>query len=390
MCNYMRTLSAILLLSFFSLSSKGQLSIYRKHSPSIDSSDLVIAKLSKQKLYDNALTILNKAINDKPQDGINYFNRAVVKYYKFGENDEHGVDTSIYNDCKRAITNGYDSPELHYLMFSLLHPNLALYDEEGNRKDITFEDAKEEIDKAIEKSTERPIKYKFARMILLYHQFELFLIGNENKSVENKANFQETQSLKFDCEFVLSSTKSTDKIGVSNYILSQLSYFIENDTIAAIRFLTDAITADTSKIKYVQERARMKYEIGNYRGAIIDYNKYLAKEKRPEDFIVLGNCYALINEKNTAITTYTKSISLINEELQLINKNKSKANIKTFDDYAGDIRANHLKYKIGQAYFCRGVTYLDLNNKTKACIDLNKAIDYGYKDAQEVITESCQ
>ncbi len=383
MCNYIKTLSTILLLTLFSLSSKGQLSIYRKHSPSIDSSDLVVAKLSKQKLYDNALSIINKAITNNPQDGINYFNRAVIKYYKFGENDEHGVDTSLYNDCKRALASGYDSPELHYLMFSLLHPNSAFYDEEGNRKDITFEDAKEEIDIAIEKCRERPIKYKFAKTLLYYHKFLKHYIGPEISS-------DEIETLKFDCLFVLENTKSIDKIGVSNYILSQISYVIENDTIAAIRFLTDAITADTSKIAYVQERARMKYEIGNYRGAIIDYTKYLAKEKRPEDFIVVGNCYTLINEKNTAITTYTKSITLINEELQLIDKNKSKANIKTFDDYAGDIRANHLKYKIGQAYFCRGLTYLDLNNKTKACLDLNKAINYGYKDAQKFINEDCQ
>ena len=382
MCNYMKTLSTILLLTLFSLYSKGQLSIYRKYSPSIDSSDLVVAKLLKQKLYDNALNEVNKAIVNNPQDGTNYFNRAVTRYYKFGINDEYGVDTSLYNDCKRALVKGYDSPELHYLMFSLLHPNSAFYDQEGNRKDITFEDAKEEIDIAIETSKERPIKYKFARILLYYHKF-LKHIGPEIST-------DEIETLKFDCRFVLESTKNIDRMGVSNYILSQISYSIENDTIAAIRFLTDAITPDTTKISYVQERVRMKYEIGNYRGAIIDYNKYLAKEKRPEDFIVLGNCYTFINEYNAGITNYTKSITLINEELQLISKNKSKANFKTFDDYAGDIRANHLKYKIGQAYFFRGLNYLTVNNKTKACLDFNKAIDYGNKDAQEAITENCQ
>ncbi len=367
-----------------SLTSLGQLNIYRRHAPSIDSSDLVIAKLSKQKLYDKALIKLNDLISINPSVGINYFNRAVIKYYKFGENGENGVDTSIYNDCKRAKKNGYGIPELHYLFFSLLHPNLALYDEEGNRKDIIFEDAKEEIDIAIEKSTERPIKYKFERSLLYYHKFLRHFVGTQ-------ISREEIETLKFDCEFVIASSKNIDRIGVSNYILSQISYTVESDTIAAIRFLTDAITADTSKIQYVQERARIKYEIGNYRGAIVDYNKYLSIEKKPEDFIVLGNCYTLINEKNTAITTYTKSISLINEELQLINKKQSNSKIKSFDDYAGDIRANHLKYKLGEAYFYRGLTYLDLNNnKSKACLDLNKALDYGFKDAQKFINEDCQ
>jgi len=382
MCYYMRTLSVVLFLSLISLVSKGQLNVFRRPAPSIDSSDLEISKLFKQKLYDKALSKLNSKINMSSASGIDYFNRAVIKYYKFGENNEQGVDTSIFNDCKRALRIGYDSPELHYVMFSLLQPNHALYGEDGSRQDITFEDAKKEIDIAIEKSTERPIKYRFARSLLCYWQF--LFIGYEVSDEKTIRN------LKYDCEFVVASTKNKDRLGVSNYILSQVSYKIEGDTIAAIRFLTDAITADTTKIQYVQERARMKYEIGNYRGAIVDYNKYLAREKRPEDFIILGNCYTLINEKATALTTYSKSISLINEELQLISKNKSKANIKTFDDYAGDIRANRLKYKIGQAYFLRGLTYLDLNNKTKACLDLNKAIDYGYKDAQETITESCQ
>jgi tetratricopeptide (TPR) repeat protein len=386
----MRTLPTILLLTLISLTSKGQLDIYRKHAPSIDSSDLVIAKLSKQKLYDNALTKLNESINSNPTLGINYFNRAVIKYYKFGENTDNGVDTSIYNDCKKAIKNGYDTPELHYLMFSLLHPNLALYDEDGSRTDITFDDAKKEIDNAINASTDRPIKYRFARMLLLYQKLQLMLIGNEGKTSDAKEEFKEIDNLKFDCSFVLEGTKSTDKIGVSNYILSQISYSLEQDTIAAIKHLTDAILADTSKLQYVEERARMKYEIGNYRGSIIDYNKFLAKDKRAEDFITLGNCYSLISDNKIAITNYTTAISLINAELKLIKDNKSKPASTDYENYAGDIRSNHLKFKLGQAFFNRGISYGMLNNKLKACSDLNQALDFGYKDAQEAINENCQ
>lgn len=379
----MKTLSTILLLTLFSLSSKGQLNIYRNHSPRIDSSDIEVTKLLKQKLYDSALNLINKTIIDNPQDGINYFNRAIIKYYKLEKNDHPGIDTSLYYDCKRALARGYDNPELHYLLFSLLIPNFSFYDEQGISKNITFEDAKEEINIAINQSKGRPITYKFAKIILYYNKFLKLYIGPE-------ITYDEIETLKFDCRFVLGSTKSIDRIAVSNYILSQVSYSVDNDTIAAIRFLTDAITADKSKFRYIRERARMKYEINNYRGAIIDYTNYLAKEKIPEDYIVLGNCYAMINEKTTAITTYTKSITSINEELQLITKNKTKANEVTFDEYAGDIRANHLKYKIGEAYFFRALTYLDMNNKAKACLDLNKAMDYGYRDAQEIIAESCQ
>jgi tetratricopeptide (TPR) repeat protein len=386
----MRTTSLFLLLTLISHISKGQLDIYRRHSPSIDSSDLVIAKLSKQKLYDNALTKLNESINAAPAIGINYFNRAVIKYYKFGENADLGVDTSIYNDCKRALNKGYNTPELHYLIFSLLHPNLALYDEEGNRTDVTFEDAKAEIDIAIEKCTEKPIKYRFARMLLLYQKLKLLLLGNEIMSAESKAEFKETDILKFDCLYVAESTKSNDKIGIANYIRSQISYSLEQDTIAAIQHLTDAILADTSKLQYVEERARVKYEMGNYRGAITDYEKFLVKAKRAEDVIILGNCYSLIKDEKTAITNYTAAISLIVAELKLIHENKNKPSTTDYERYAGDARGDHLKLQLGKAYFGRGLSYLELKNKVKACSDLNQSVNFGYKAAQEVINEACQ
>jgi tetratricopeptide (TPR) repeat protein len=275
-------------------------------------------------------------------------------------------------------------------MFSLLHPNLALYDEEGNRTDVTFENAKAEIDIAIDKSTERPIKYRFARMLLLYQKLQALLIGNEIRSAESKQEFKETDILKYDCLFVTESTKSNDKIGAANYILSQISYSLEQDTIAAIRHLTDAIGADTSKLQYVEERARMKYEIGNYRGAITDYDKFLAKGKRAEDVIILGNCYSLIKDNKSAITNYTTAISLINTELKLITENKNKPNTTDYERYAGNERGDHLKFQLGKAYFSRGLSYFDLNNKLKACSDLNQSLNFGYKAAQEVINETCQ
>src|SRR4051812_9417500 len=111
MCFYMRTLLTLLLITLISFTSKGQINFFGSFSPRTDSTDIELTNLVKQKKIDDALINLTKSIKADPVNGINYFNRAVINYYKktIAKNFSIGIDTLIYNDCKRALDNGYDT-----------------------------------------------------------------------------------------------------------------------------------------------------------------------------------------------------------------------------------------------------------------------------------------
>jgi Tfp pilus assembly protein PilF len=43
-----------------------------------------------------------------------------------------------------------------------------------------------------------------------------------------------------------------------------------------------------------------------------------------------------------------------------------------------------------EIYISRGLTYIKLNNKQKACDDFRKSLNMGYKNAQEHIDKYCK
>ena len=91
-----------------------------------------------------------------------------------------------------------------------------------------------------------------------------------------------------------------------------------------------------------------------------------------------ANCYSLIGNEKAALTDYSTAISLFEKQLIDVKKN---------NEY---FRIIHIKFNLGQTYYLRGISYLGLDSKLKACADWNKAIDFGYKEAQEIINENCQ
>ncbi|WP_394774632.1 hypothetical protein [Flavobacterium sp.] len=385
----MKTFSIVLLLTLSSLGSNGQRDFLGSFNPKIDSSDRSVAKLCKEKKFDEAISLINKSIQVDSTIGINYFNRAVINYLKkiLAKEFSPGINEVIYNDCKKALANNYDTPELHYLIFSQFSQTDRIFSflipyitEHGVETAIEYERAKEEIDLAIKKYPTKNVKYLIARMIFLYKRLngQKTLVelssSNENKKVE----FPEKNQLKFDCIMVLEETKNKSIKGAAYYFLSQISYILDQDTIAAIQHLSNAIEADTSDVYYYSERATLKFKIRNYRGAIADFNKYLFQEKSSDDFKMRANCYSFIGNEKAAIADYSTAIGLFSKQLNDAKKDNSYS------------RIDYFKQQLGQTYCFRGISYLQLNSKINACLDLNRAIDFGYKDAQEIITENCQ
>lgn len=384
-------LSVFFLFCILCCETKGQINFYGNFFPMYDSVETNLSRFVKGKKLDSAINFINQAIQSHPNEGVNYFNKAVINYYKkyLAKSFTLQVDTLIFSDCQRALDYGYRRPEVYYLMFSqisqtdrVLGDGLPSYVyKDGISTELNYDDIKAYIDSAIDLSHYEKVKYIFARMIFFYKR-----LGEEQTKEKVQAsygntyeiNFPDDNRFKLDCMMILGKSKDSYKRAASYYFLSQISLIVNKDTIDAIQNLSDAIAADTSDYGYYSERGTLKYKLHNYKGAIWDFDKYLIKVRRPEDFITRANCYSFLENEKKAITDYSTGIHLFETQL----KEKKKEN-----EY---LKVDYIKRHLGHGYYLRGISFLQLNNKVKACADFNQSINFGYKPAQEYIIESCQ
>jgi tetratricopeptide (TPR) repeat protein len=142
----------------------------------------------------------------------------------------------------------------------------------------------------------------------------------------------------------------------------------------AIVKYTKIIESNPKNIKAYLLRAKAKYNLKDYSGAIADYDKAIELDpQNPKAFYDRGGIYSLKGHRY-----YPKAI-------------------KDYD------RAIALKPKYREAYYRRGLIKIDLNRMTHkigiyyppekdrkdACIDFRKAGELGY-DAYNEIREYCQ
>lgn len=105
-------------------------------------------------------------------------------------------------------------------------------------------------------------------------------------------------------------------------------------------------------------RAKCKFAVGDYYGAIKDFDS--AIQFAPEEasyYVDRGRCRALTHSYPEAIKDFT---------------------------IASEIKSDSYK-----AYYYRALTYIALNQKEKACLDFSQAGELGYKDVYEDIKKYC-
>jgi tetratricopeptide (TPR) repeat protein len=145
-------------------------------------------------------------------------------------------------------------------------------------------------------------------------------------------------------------------------------------------------------------RAMCKSELNDRYGAINDYDRIIELEKtaKPKIYkmstVYNNKAFCLVNLKN-----YEEALPLVNKALEM---DKTEA-------YIWDTRGE-LYYHIGEyeksvkdmdkalkiqknasSYFYRGLSYLKLDKKSKACSDFSKAGELGNTDAYDKITKHC-
>ena len=166
------------------------------------------------------------------------------------------------------------------------------------------------------------------------------------------------------------------------------------------KYLTLALDDLDLAIKYkVREeaayfdRAEVKFELGDYEGAISDFKKTLSKNPRNMDaryqkglcYYHYGNQYYAIKDLKYIIkkdTTYVDAyydLSIIYYEKDQLGVALSYAN-KTVD----------LDHEHADAYLIRGLINADRGNEDEACSDFKQADKLGDPEAHQLVKKHCQ
>jgi len=123
---------------------------------------------------------------------------------------------------------------------------------------------------------------------------------------------------------------------------------------------TKAITLNSNYAEAYNNRAYSRLFLQDYDGAIKDCYKALSIMKTKVSPIVLnnmGHAYRELNKMDSAFNYFNKAI----------NMNK----------------------KFAEAYYERGKAFQKTNDMLKACNDWKNSLQYGYKDAQEMLDKYC-
>ncbi len=146
--------------------------------------------------------------------------------------------------------------------------------------------------------------------------------------------------------------------------------------------------------EYFFNRAQDKFEVANYEGAILDYNKAL--ELSPTEICLvysmrgnakrnLGDFYGAISDQNIALELDPLYADAF------FNRSSAKFKMGDFagaiDDYSQVIKINP---KDTDAFFNRANVKKEIGDMKAACEDWRKAVDLGDEEAAKLLQENCE
>lgn len=164
------------------------------------------------------------------------------------------------------------------------------------------------------------------------------------------------------------------------------------DLNAALESMNRSIELDPKISESYFYRGNIYYGRQNYSAALNDYLKAVElNPKYSEAYYNIGVTYNTTNKFQESIEPLTKAISLVPNEYMYQTRASSFFNLRKLqeavDDYSKAIAINP---KAGQAYFNRGATYLNMQQKSNACADWKTASDLGFTKAIDMINAYCR
>jgi serine/threonine-protein kinase len=172
---------------------------------------------------------------------------------------------------------------------------------------------------------------------------------------------------------------------------------LEKDLTGAIADFSKAIQLDTGFIQAYENRGVAKFYLDDNRGAIDDYTKALAIN--PNDYNTYGRrgwAHFHLLEYHEAIADFTKALEG-NKNSVTFNfiRGQSEYHIKDYlgaiSDFTKVIKSlGSEKEQKTQAYFWRGMAKIENQLRESGCIDLQKAVERGYSEAEIEVHKNCR
>lgn len=164
----------------------------------------------------------------------------------------------------------------------------------------------------------------------------------------------------------------------------------------AIRDLTEAIDhmkAENIEYNAYKLRAKSKFELADYKGAVTDWDVYLeAFPKEEEALISRGAAKISINDNSGAIADLDAAISLNSKNpVSWCYRGVAKGGNKSFEAAMKDLdQSIKLKFDWPVAYVNRAAIKMALRDKRGACKDLERADSLGSETAYRLIEQYCK
>lgn len=315
------------------------------------------AKLIDSASYEEAIPLLKKAIKAKPDYWEAMNKSAFAK-----------INLKKYKEAKKDLEKADKIAPLNYEGLKL--KAIALYlNNEFTACKVALDTARYICDE--EKLEDAELFYYRALLMLKGKSYKTALDACET-ATEWKPRYAEVIALKGEIRFAMKDY---------NY---------------AIKELTEAIKLmpiEKPDLNAYKLRAKSKFEVGDFKGAVKDWNVYMeAFPKEEEALISRASAKINANDNSSAIADLDEAIKLNPKNaVSFCYRGVAKGGNRSYVEALNDLDyAIKLKFDYPAAYVNRAAIKLAVKNKRGACEDLEKADSLGSEMAIKLIERYCK
>ena len=307
--------------------------------------------------YKEAVVIFKKIVKEKP-DYLEAFNKMALAKIKL--EDYKGAARDL-DAAEKLLPMNFDTEKLKGINFYLA----------GN-----FKESKVALDTAASISKSE----KIDDAELYYYRALLMFKGKSYKTALDACEV----ALEYDPKFILAFALK----GEIRFAMKDYNY--------AIKELNEAIAqlpADKTDYKSYKLRAKSKFEVQDYKGAVTDWNVYIdGIPKEEEALISRGAAKININDNSGAIADLDEAIKLnAKNPVSYCYRGVAKGGNKKYAEGLTDLDyAIKLKFDYAAAYVNRAAIKMAIKDKRGACEDLEKADGLGDEMAVQLVERYCK
>ncbi|MFN7912065.1 MAG: tetratricopeptide repeat protein [Bacteroidota bacterium] len=314
-------------------------------------------KLVDSAKYKEAIPMLKKIIKTKP-DYWQAFNK--LAFVQIQQKDYKDAEKNLIKS-EQILPQNFETLKLKGINFFL------------NNK---FKDSKGSFDTAVVVALEEKIddaELHFYRAQLMFKgKGYKDAIGACDAALEINPKYQEALSLK----------------GEIRFLMKEYNY--------AVKELTEAIKlckAEKPDYNAYKIRAKSKFELKDFKGAITDWSVYIEAFPKEEEALISRAASKInLNDNTGAIADLDAAITINkNNAVSYCYRGVAKGGNKAFSEGIKDLdQAIKLKFDYGTAYVNRAAIKMAIKDKQGACDDLAKADGLGNELALQMLEKHCK